>query len=145
MVTTKIRVTGLNEVRSGLHSISTGIKDTSGLVQNVGLIIERQAKKNASGRPGPKVRTGRLRSSITTYLSSPVRAIVGTNVDYAIPVEFGHAVVRRIQSTVRHLRNYIPHTWVPAYPFLFPAVGQSRDKINQLVKTWINKLIKRQA
>lgn len=69
--------------------------------------VESQAKLNASGRPGPRVRTGRLRSSIThevvTDLNSGLVARVGTNVEYAYPLETG------LPSGVK-------------YPFLGPAL-----------------------
>jgi phage gpG-like protein len=69
--------------------------------------VESQAKINASGRPGPRVRTGRLRSSITHRLvvtaGVGLYAQVGTNVEYAPYVEYG---------TER----------APAYPFLRPAL-----------------------
>lgn len=68
--------------------------------------VESQAKLNASGRPGPRVRTGRLRSSITWELRQEPTGLVariGTNVHYALPLEQG-------------LRNGV------RYPFLGPAL-----------------------
>lgn len=68
--------------------------------------VESQAKLNASGRPGPKVRTGRLRSSISWALGEDARglyAVIGTNVEYAKWVELGS-------------------DRAPAYPFLRPAL-----------------------
>lgn len=52
--------------------------------------VETQAKLNASGRPGPNVRSGRLRGSISWTLGEDTRglfAAVGTNVEYAAYVE----------------------------------------------------------
>lgn len=52
--------------------------------------VTNQAKINASGRPGPNVRTGRLRASITWQLlvdSLGLVARVGSNVHYAKYVE----------------------------------------------------------
>jgi len=71
------------------------------------IAVESAAKLNASGRPGPNVQTGRLRSSITWFLSSDsqgVFAAVGTDVSYGGYVEFG---------TDR----------APAYPYLRPALS----------------------
>lgn len=68
--------------------------------------VESQAKLNASGRPGPNVRTGRLRSSISWAISEDARglyAVIGTNVFYAKWVELGSNTA-------------------PAYPFLRPAL-----------------------
>jgi len=72
--------------------------------------VESQAKLNASGRPGPNVRTGRLRSSITWNLGRDeqgVYADVGSNVEYAAYVELG---------TDR----------APPYPYLRPALSAAR-------------------
>ena len=68
--------------------------------------ITTSAKRNASGRPGPRVITGRLRSSIdweVGRLGAVLVARIGTNVHYAPYVELG---------TSR----------APAYPFLRPAL-----------------------
>lgn len=73
--------------------------------------VESQAKRNASGRPGPRVRTGRLRASISHRLVAGGRygiyAQVGTNVEYGGFVEYG---------TDR----------APAYPYLRPALKAAR-------------------
>lgn len=68
--------------------------------------VESAAKMNASGRPGPRVRTGRLRSSLSWALAEDARglyAVIGTNVFYAKWVELGSDTA-------------------PAYPFLRPAL-----------------------
>lgn len=68
--------------------------------------VTNQAKLNASGRPGPRVRTGRLRSSIAWELDVDEKGLVarvGTNVHYGYPLETG-------------LRNGV------RYPFLGPAL-----------------------
>lgn len=52
--------------------------------------IQNQAKRNASGRPGPRVQTGRLRASINWRIRDHGYAIVadiGTNVSYAYYLE----------------------------------------------------------
>lgn len=84
--------------------------------------VENAAKRHATGRPGPRVRTGRLRGSITwrlgkdTGLTSGTTfpyADIGTNVHYAPFVELGHNVVRNGRTVGR----------APAYPFLRPALA----------------------
>jgi bacteriophage HK97-gp10 putative tail-component len=75
-----------------------------------GLRVEAQAKVNASGRPGPNVDTGRLRSSIRTDLverDGRVVCRVGAYTEYAVFVELG---------TDR----------APPYPFLQPALSAAR-------------------
>jgi hypothetical protein len=72
-----------------------------GLVRDA-IRVMNQAKRNATGGPvsgarnpegrGPRVRTGRLRSSITFALGTDSRGVfcdVGTNVVYAKPLERG--------------------------------------------------------
>lgn len=75
-----------------------------------GIRVEAAAKRNATDRPGPRVRTGRLRGSITWRLGedglSPY-VDVGSAVLYAPFVELG---------TSR----------APAYPFLRPALEAAR-------------------
>jgi hypothetical protein len=55
--------------------------------------VQNQAKINASGRPGPRVRTGRLRSSISWRLRTTSHgtlvADIGTNVFYGRFLETG--------------------------------------------------------
>lgn len=72
--------------------------------------VEAAAKQHASGRPGPNVKTGRLRSSITWRLGGggiDLYADVGTAVFYAAFVELG---------TSR----------APAYPYLRPSLDAAR-------------------
>ena len=102
------------------------------ILAKIALSIERQAKINASGRPGPKVQTGRLRASIMTEVSPDGKeAYVGTNVQYAVPLEFGHVVLVGKGSRgglTRNTRKMNPlsigQRMVPAYPFLGPSVDQ---------------------
>lgn len=68
--------------------------------------VESQAKVNASGRPGPNVQTGRLRSSIRWDMATDdqgLYGIIGAYTPYARFVELG---------TDR----------APAYPYLKPAL-----------------------
>src|SRR5579859_4642016 len=58
--------------------------------------VETQAKINASGRPGPRVITGRLRSSISWRLGEDALSLyadIGSAVPYARFVEEGHPTV----------------------------------------------------
>lgn len=69
--------------------------------------VESAAKNNATHRPGPRVQTGNLRSSITWQIASDAAGLyadVGTNVFYGLYLELG---------TV----NMQP------YPFLVPALS----------------------
>lgn len=80
--------------------------------------VEAAAKQNATERPGPKVRTGRLRGSITWQANrGPVPSVdIGSNVVYAPFVEEGHNVVRGGVVVGR----------APAYPYLRPGLEAAR-------------------
>lgn len=72
--------------------------------------VESQAKRNATQRPGPRVRTGRLRGSITWRVGRDIAnpyVDVGTAVFYAPFVELGTRYAR-------------------PYPFLRPALEAAR-------------------
>lgn len=72
--------------------------------------VEGLAKENATHRPGPMVRSGRLRGSITWRLGQDalgVYADVGTAVEYGYYLEHGTSKMR-------------------AYPFLGPALVAAR-------------------
>ena len=95
--------------------------------------VESRAKLLASGRPGPRVQTGRLRGSITHRLfSSPQGAFaeVGTNVEYAAFVEFGtppHVITARNARALywkgaAHPVRSVRHPGNRPYPFLRPAL-----------------------
>lgn len=97
------------------HALNELMRDPNGPVgQDLArraINVESRAKINASGRPGPNVDTGRLRSSITWELverPDGLVARVGTNVEYARYVEEG---------TDRS----------KPYPYLVPAMSAARD------------------
>jgi hypothetical protein len=72
-----------------------------------GIRVESQAKINASGRPGPNVQTGRLRSSIRT--AGPFHDTLGLYVDVGSDVHYSGYVEKGTDRA-------------PAYPYLRPAV-----------------------
>ncbi len=102
---------GLHDVLAGPHGPVA--KDL--LIR--GLRVESQAKLNATGKEygdgtrGPRVQTGRLRSSITEALGVDQRGLfvdVGTNVFYGRLLELGQTRSGR------------------KYPFLVPALAAAR-------------------
>ena len=138
----ELSVPDLQRIQNNLEAIAARLSNGD-LLSRVGLRIERQAKINASGRPGPMVRTGRLRASITVQLKggTPVtEAVGGTNVSYAPPIEFGHTqqvgryvpiyAMRRIAvgqakgryDVSRGLGVRLVKPFAPAYPFMMPAL-----------------------
>jgi HK97 gp10 family phage protein len=108
------------------------------VVARAAFAIERQAKENATGRPGPRVQTGRLRASITTQIESYDRAQVGTNVFYAPFVEFGHS--QHIGQYVPPLHKRLVSPFAPAYPFMSPAITQCASELEGIYVTFLNGL-----
>jgi hypothetical protein len=110
-VTIRVTIPNLSQVISGVQTKAQQIDmAVAQAIQITGLAVERQAKQNASGRPGPNVRTGNLRRSITT--SMPIKGfgdsyavVVSATMVYARAVELGHP------------------RWKPGvkYPYLGPA------------------------
>lgn len=72
--------------------------------------VEAAAKENATHRPGPMVRTGRLRGSITWRLGADA---IGPYADIGTAVFYGRYLE---EGTIN----------MPAYPFLQPALIAGR-------------------
>jgi hypothetical protein len=112
-MTARIAITNLADVLSGLDATEDKIEAAvQYAVAVTGLAVERQAKVNASGRPGPNVQTGNLRRSITTSkvqkgFESTYTVDVSATMVYARAVELGHP------------------RWKPGvkYPYLGPAAS----------------------
>lgn len=113
----RLTVTNLAEVLASVNQTEDKIEQAIQYAVTLsGLAIEKQAKTNASGRPGPNVRTGNLRRSITTVpipkgFDNTYTAEVRATMVYARAVEFGHP------------------RWKPGvkYPYLGPAARKLSD------------------
>lgn len=75
-------------------------------LRGVGLV-----KARASGRPGPRVRTGDYRRSINVQFLSPGHAVIGTNAPQALRLEFGFYGADRLGRV--YAQDPFPH-WRPA-------------------------------
>lgn len=109
----RITITNLSDVLSGFQATEDKIElAVQYAISMTGLAVERQAKLNASGRPGPNVQTGNLRRSITT---SPVEKGFGNT--YAVDVSATMVYARAVE--LGHPR------WKPGvkYPYLGPAAS----------------------
>ena len=107
----RIRVTNLSDVLAGFQATEDKVElAVQYAITMTGLAVERQAKVNASGRPGPNVQTGNLRRSITT--SAVQKGFDGT---YAVDVSATMVYARAVE--LGHPR------WKPGvkYPYLGPA------------------------
>ncbi len=78
-------------------------------------MVERQTKLNATGRPGPKVRSGRLRGGIRVVgprrAAGGWEAMVGPTVVYSRRIELGFDGTDAIGRTYHQ----------PPYPYFQPA------------------------
>lgn len=112
----KISVTNLQDVLAGLNAKEAQIDEAVGYaIGRAALLIETRARENASGRPGPNVRTGNLRRSITARppkkgFGGNYEAEVQATMVYARAVELGRA---EWKSGVK-------------YPYLGPAARDSQ-------------------
>ena len=80
------------------------------------------------------VDTGRLRDSITYAYNdddSQVTLLIGTNVEYAPYVELGHK--QQPGRYVPRIGKRLVRSWVPAKPFLRPAIENHASEICQLI------------
>jgi phage gpG-like protein len=88
------------------------------LLNNIGFTVEDKAKQLCP------VDTGRLRASIQhRILPEELAVVIGTNVPYAKYVEFMYPV------SAPH-----PGRETGQMPFLRPALFQSRDQINKMIR-----------
>lgn len=109
----RITITNLSDVLTGFDATEDKIElAIQYAISMTGLAVERQAKKNAQGRPGPNVRTGNLWRSITT---SAVQT--GFQGMYAVDVSATMVYARAVE--LGHPR------WKPGvkYPYLGPAAS----------------------
>lgn len=87
----------------------------------IGLLVEGDAKMKAP------VDTGNLRNSITNQVERGERAVyIGTPVEYAPYVEYGH----RVGTS---------NAYVPPNPFLMPAVEDNQNEIKQIIEENLGK------
>ena len=90
------------------------------------VLIESAAKLNASGRPGPNVITGRLRSSISWRFGEDALSMyvdIGTAVYYAAYVELGHPNTAHFYPKRDGTIGYVSDRPTRPYPFLRPALA----------------------
>lgn len=102
-------------------------KIKSALLQGA-LAIEKDAKLNCP------VDTGNLRRSIETSVEDGGMTVrVGTPVEYAPYVEYGHR--QEVGRFVPQIGKRLVNEYVPAQPFLAPAFEKNRDQIiNNIAK-----------
>ena len=126
-MTARITITNLSDVLAGFNTTQDKLENAvQDAIAMAGARVESQAEKNASGRPGPNVRTGNLRRSITsskvnTGFSGLYSVDVSATMVYARAVELGNP---RWKSGVK-------------YPYLGPAANslQSNGTLSRVFTT----------
>ena len=117
MATLEFDLLGVPEFVAALEAMDARVDLASrNTVRDGAQVIQRQARMNATGRPGPKVRTGTLRRSIT--IKYPHRgggglyeAQIGPTVIYSRRIELGFDGTDSIGRTYHQ----------PPYPYFRPA------------------------
>jgi hypothetical protein len=98
--------------------------------------VEAAAKRNATNRPGPKVRTGRLRASIGWRPGADSKSPyvdIGSSVHYAPFVEEGHGNTPHVFPILTPggkftgQFGYVSSKRTQPYPFLRPALVAARS------------------
>jgi hypothetical protein len=113
----RIKITNIEDVLAGFDKTEDEIgRAVQYATAQAGLAVERQAKKNATGRPGPNVQTGNLRRSITTSavqkgFEGKYAVTVSATMVYARAVEMGLGPNKRNKGWPAGVR----------YPYLGPA------------------------
>ena len=80
------------------------------------------------------VDTGNLRNSITSEVDMNEKAVyVGTNVEYAPSVEFGHH--QQVGRFVPAIGAKLVREYVPAKPFLAPAIENHLDEYKGILES----------
>ena len=112
----RLTITNLNDVLASMDKTEDKVEEAVRYaITLTALAVESQARKNASGRPGPNVRTGNLRRHITAQpptkgFGGNYEAEVRATMVYSRAVELGHP------------------RWKPGvkYPYLGPAAEKLR-------------------
>jgi hypothetical protein len=96
-------------------------------VAEAGALLEKTAKQNASGRPGPNVVTGTLRRSIRTAPIEPW-GVRGWQTNVSPTVVYG----RRVELGFRGADARGRHFNQRGYPYMGPAVRSTKAAIRAI-------------
>lgn len=111
------------------------IAATDEAIYNALEIIGNVAADYAAGLA--PVDTGNLRNSITSEVDMDEKAVyVGTAVEYAPSVEFGHH--QQVGRYVPQIGKRLVREFVPGKPFLAPAIENHLDEYKNILETELN-------
>lgn len=108
------------------------IKATDEAIYNALDIIGNKAADYAAALA--PVQTGNLKNSMTSEVSQQEKAVyIGTAVEYAPFVEFGHH--QQVGRYVPEIGKRLVRDFVPAKPFLKPAIQNHLDEYKNILET----------
>ena len=108
------------------------LKATDEAIYNALDIIGNKAADYAAGLA--PVATGNLKNSMTSEVSQEEKAVyVGTAVEYAPFVEFGHH--QEVGRYVPAIGKRLVREFVPAKPFLKPAIQNHLDEYKHILES----------
>lgn len=84
------------------------------------------------------VDTGRLRNSITHTQQNGNTEIIGTNVEYAPYVEFGHH--QEVGRFVPAIGKRLTSDYVAGKPYLKPAIENHISEYKEIIQAELNKI-----
>ena len=130
-----IEVEGLEELGKALKDYGKEWGAVAKKALGPGLsVLEAEGKIRASGRPGPRVQTNVLRSSIGGAPPEGIREIIQT----------GSEIVGKMGSNVEYASFVEEGTSkMPPYPYLKPALEAKRDEVVKLFEKGIADALKR--
>lgn len=135
MASITIEVEGLEELGKALKDYGKEWGAIADKALGPGLsVLEAEAKIKASGRPGPRVDTDVLRSSIGAESGEGIREIVRT----------GSEIVGKMGSRVEYA-GYVEEgtSKMPPYPYLKPALEAKKDEVVKLFEQGISNALRR--
>lgn len=108
------------------------LKATDEAIYNALQTIGNKAADYAAGLA--PVQTGNLKNSMTSEVSQEEKAVyVGTAVEYAPFVEFGHH--QEVGRYVPDIGKRLVREFVPAKPFLKPAIENHLDEYKHILES----------
>jgi HK97 gp10 family phage protein len=108
------------------------LKATDKAIYDALEIIGNKAADYAAGLA--PVQTGNLKNSMTSEVSQQEKAVyIGTAVEYAPYVEFGHH--QEVGRYVPAIGARLVREFVPAQPFLKPAIQNHLDEYKNILET----------
>lgn len=108
------------------------IKATNEAIYNALDIVGNKAADYAAALA--PVQTGNLKNSMTSEVSQGEKAVyIGTAVEYAPFVEFGHH--QQVGRYVPEIGKRLVRDFVPAKPFLKPAIQNHLDEYKNILET----------